>query len=819
MTDDEKLLKDILLELKKKYSQQWKQYESKTLEIFETIAKLLLEENPPTKEIVKLIKQLPPEINKMLYYIHGPGYYSKSRKINILSVVLADKTFKEFVTTAATVKELDTDTVKTLKAKMEAIKIPEAEVGLSIISTWASMVNPNIFIPLHGHVQSREFREILRRITDIQIVYGGGWRKHVSDYLEFLRKINKIKSDLDIETAFEAAFYISKFSKEIELVENQKTPQKRGYYLEITKPPGKPYKENHVGRFLWSPADQKYWDGREGKMGLLKPGDIILHDVKGGIVGVSTVKEKVKEVSKEEVIKIFTDEGIWNEEYSKFAEEWFRKSSNGKFYLVRLKDFKEFDEKRRYGELKNLPPQYSLQGVYLTEISPEVLEELNIPFNGDANDQNQGITDRGKKNTLSDYLMSEGYLYPEYLIAQFYTALKTKGFVILSGLTGTGKTKIAQEMAELIGQSKDNFLFLSARPDWRDSKPLLGYYNPLNEKYYKTPLLELILRAKEDYERNKENAMPYFIILDEMNLAHVEYYFADFLSVLESGRDGSGFTRESIKLHDVDKVEKEQGIPKEIKLPPNLYIIGTVNMDETTYSFSPKVLDRAFTIEFHDVKLVEYLEALKRNNGKEKKWSELRNIILKDLRRNGKFMSVSKEDDIEKALRELKDTSNGKYWEILDQLNKVLEPYDMHFGYRVVDEIALFFKNAKESWDKGFVEFESDGEIFDLALLMKLLPKFHGNRKKLDKPLKEVLKLCMREDDQIIVKFEANERESEIKLPDEIDKLNSDAIVAMLSNWEKEEKGYEKHFRFKHTARKVLRMLRQLYEIGFASFS
>ena len=288
-----------------------------------------------------------------------------------------------------------------------------------------------------------------------------------------------------------------------------------------------------------------------------------------------------------------------------------------------------------------------------------------------------------------------------------------------------------------------NHMFLSVRPDWRDSKPLLGYYNPLTGEYHKTPLLEFILRAKEDYEKNRENAMPYFIILDEMNLAHVEYYFADFLSVLESGRDERGFTRESIKLHNDDAIEKLQGIPKEIKLPPNLYIIGTVNMDETTYSFSPKVLDRAFTIEFHDVNLGEYLEALKKNNGKEENWSELRNIILKDLRRNGRFLSVSKEDDIEKALRELKDTNNGKYWEILNQLNKALKPYDLHFGYRVIDEIALFFKNAKGSWRAGVVEFENNNdenninnEIFDLALLMKVLPKFHGNRKKLEEPPK-----------------------------------------------------------------------------------
>jgi 5-methylcytosine-specific restriction endonuclease McrBC GTP-binding regulatory subunit McrB len=103
-----------------------------------------------------------------------------------------------------------------------------------------------------------------------------------------------------------------------------------------------------------------------------------------------------------------------------------------------------------------------------------------------------------------------------------------------------------------------NYIFLSVRPDWRDSKQLLGYYNPLDNKYYKTPLLELILKATEDYKENKENASPYFVILDEMNLAHVEYYFADFLSVLESGRDEEGFTREGIKLHNVDEIETNQ---------------------------------------------------------------------------------------------------------------------------------------------------------------------------------------------------------------------------------------------------------------------
>ena len=575
---------------------------------------------------------------------------------------------------------------------------------------------------------------------------------------------------------------------------------------------------------------------------------------------------------------------------------------------------------------------------------------------------------------LKQYFRSRGYHFSKHLIAQFYTALKTKGFVILSGLTGTGKTKIALEIAKLLEKKEEitlpqlltawgsedpeqkfecainwikeliskegyailawddsdtirsisepfilwigyksgvrygfivskkypkedvlnnsalkekikkgfewsielyepleeemkknkifleatqvielekklsykkfygldlgrpleqvarkgysrvrisdenifrmtkNSIFLSVRPDWRDSKPLLGYYNPLTREYHKTPLLEFILRAKEDYERNKENAMPYFIVLDEMNLAHVEYYFADFLSVLESGRDESGFTKESIKLHDVDKVEKEQGIPKELKLPPNLYLIGTVNMDETTYSFSPKVLDRAFTIEFHDVKLGEYLEALEKNNGKEEDWSELRNIILKDLRRNGRFLSVSKEDDIEKALRELKDTNNGKYWEILNQLNNALEPYDLHFGYRVVDEIALFFTNVKESRDRKIVEFESKDEIFDLALLIKVLPKFHGNRKKLEKPLLLLLKLAK----EGTLEIEDAHKKVEELFKDifgvESTQDRKGVVVKELIN-------PSNTYVFQHTARKVLRMLRQLYEIGFASFS
>ncbi|ASJ09712.1 hypothetical protein A3L11_00800 [Thermococcus siculi] len=720
--------------------------------------------------------------------------------------------------------------------------------------------------------------------------------------------------------------------------------------MEITKPFGKKktlsnrdflnLDKTHVGRFLWSPADEKYWNGHEGKMGLLKVGDIVLHDVNRKIVGYSSVIEEASKEgkTKEEVIELFKETGIWTEDYREFAEGWFSKSKNGKFYVVKLGNFRKLNKPLKYSEVRGLPSSGGLERVYLIDISPEVLKKLGIV--------QEGIDTRVVK--LDEYFASKGYLYPKHLVSQFYTALKTKGFVILSSLTGTGKTKIAQELAELTSSIwanelpnvfskwegtddefensieeiqrviKDNrfvillwgpegevrnveppfvfwighqnkakaaalviekysaeealreagelsrgfkwnlgkynetfesavknhhskygsavvfkvveiipliepidasevslrvgfkrvapfknlkfgdpssksFLFLSVRPNWRDSKALLGYYNPLTGEYHRTELLDFLLRAVEDYRNNSTNSKSYFVLLDEMNLAHVEYYFADFLSVLESGRNNKGFTREGIKLHDSREVEAFEGIPRVLKLPPNLYIIGTVNMDETTYSFSPKVLDRAFVVEFHDVDLEKCPPA---NENSSENFEGLRDALLDDLRgHEGRFLASQKEQ-MNEAVNELKTIND--YWKILQELNRALEPYDLHFGYRVVDEIALFFKNAKESGGKGIIEFESDDEIFDLALLMKVLPKFHGNRKKLEKPLKEVLKLCLDGNSPLDVEY-----------------LKLDRLLEMLKNWEKE----QENFRFKHTARKVLRMLRELYEIGFASFS
>ncbi|MEM2691307.1 MAG: hypothetical protein QXS01_04310 [Candidatus Bathyarchaeia archaeon] len=559
---------------------------------------------------------------------------------------------------------------------------------------------------------------------------------------------------------------------------------------------------------------------------------------------------------------------------------------------------------------------------------------------------NEQPNQQGNKFKLSEYFKVRGFYFTDEQIATFYAALKTKGFVILSGLSGTGKTKLAELFAELfateqeeeepqevgetdivldvqpymlkykrfiipvrywemlqplsigeelkieivVGEASercklkrwehpanpqgytqlllkgkvaqwfvdnlrtgDRFkiepqydddgnlqslnlmklekrkvrrlqtvhLFLSVRPYWRDSKALLGYYNPLTERYESTPLLKFLLRARDDYEKNGDNAKPYFVILDEMNLSHVEYYFADFLSVLESGRDERGWTKEPLRLHSFKRSirdQDEQEIPPEFHLPPNLYIIGTVNIDETTYMFSPKVLDRAFTIEFRDVDFSDYPKS--GSDSAKQIADQIRDAILNDLRNGGKFCAVAADKGkIKRAIEE----GLGDAKQQLEELNRRLQPYDLHFGYRVLDEIALFVRYAKSLPEEVGKALNGD-EALDYAVLMKVLPKFHGPRQKLERPLREILKWSAANDTPEWVK----DLTKQPTLQDIV------SLLGKLAQPQKRQEGAEKQegtnrqedaqqqeskFRYPATAKKALQMLRQLYETGFASFA
>lgn len=275
-----------------------------------------------------------------------------------------------------------------------------------------------------------------------------------------------------------------------------------------------------------------------------------------------------------------------------------------------------------------------------------------------------------------------------------------------------------------------NSLFLSVRPDWRDSTSLLGYYNPLTETYEWTEFLRFILRAAESFR--KGDGLAWFVILDEMNLAHVEYYFADLLSIIESGRDDEGWSREPIRLTYPDG-KTDNPPPHEIKLPPNLYIIGTVNMDETTHAFSPKVLDRAFTIELTEVDFSDYPPSPSATDSALS--DDEQQALLNAFTRGGKFARIDKDD-----IRAIVD-EHDEIRDWLQRLNIELAKHQFQFGYRVFDEIAQFIHNAEENGMFEDLDVSNAGWVraFDHAVYMKVLPKFNGSHARLHGPLTALL--------------------------------------------------------------------------------
>ena len=261
-----------------------------------------------------------------------------------------------------------------------------------------------------------------------------------------------------------------------------------------------------------------------------------------------------------------------------------------------------------------------------------------------------------------------------------------------------------------------NYEVVAVRPDWTDNRGLLGYFNPLTKQYNKTPFLELLLKASDD------PAHAYFLILDEMNLARVEHYFSDFLSCLESG--------EALHLHDSAEVEAGEvedsfAIPRRFHIPDNVFFTGTVNVDETTYMFSPKVLDRAFTIELNEVDLRGYTTS---------SLSQLETsptaLHLQEFAGWGAW-----EKPGEAHWRRFADLDLGQLRDMVVGLHSELAREQRHFGFRVANEIARFVTLAAQQTDGTS---EARWSALDLAILEKVLPKFHGTQQELTKTLENV---------------------------------------------------------------------------------
>ena len=343
----------------------------------------------------------------------------------------------------------------------------------------------------------------------------------------------------------------------------------------------------------------------------------------------------------------------------------------------------------------------------------------------------------------------------------YVAALRTKPFLLLAGISGTGKSRIVREFAfkscpeylqDKDGTTPGNYCMIEVKPNWHDSTELLGYYSRLGSKpgYQFTKFVKFLVKAKMYPD------VPFFVCLDEMNLAPVEQYFAEILSILETrkvviGEDGNktikteaiidaehfkalgkiggfapNFTDRDIymKLYDIDTesdIDEAVGKHTDLKtegltLPDNVVIIGTVNMDDTTHQFSRKVIDRAMTIEmnggnlrnmFGGSKNLEYLP-----DEKQKEWQ---------IAFTRRYVTA---DEVLEAHPNEAEELKDKLPSCLEQINMALKGTPFEVSYRVLNELTIM---VGVMLDEGMELDDAIAQSVNNILLMKILPRIEGD--------------------------------------------------------------------------------------------
>lgn len=391
-----------------------------------------------------------------------------------------------------------------------------------------------------------------------------------------------------------------------------------------------------------------------------------------------------------------------------------------------------------------------------------------------------------------------GLKYDSNFITRFVSSLLTKPFVILTGLSGSGKTKLAQAFAQWISKSQEQYKIIPVGADWTNREPLLGYPNGLEPNLYVMPdsgVLKLMLDALKDESK------PYFLILDEMNLSHVERYFADFLSIMESGEKLKLYTGEKRYSKDFkdEILDHKFLIPQEIEWPNNLFIIGTVNIDETTYMFSPKVLDRANVIEFR----ITTNEMKKFFTQREE--LNMKRLFIEENKENGgigqnmgsSFLVEAQKKTISK-IAPFESENN-----ILNNFFSELQKVGAEFGYRSAIEIELLITKLG---NVGLLDDEgqplNDNKKIDIAIMQKLLPKLHGSRKKLVNPLEILAGFCL---------------ERKIASPELAEQLKTKSTYEQFIFEKRDSRIWE--IKYTISFEKIERMLKNVIENGFTSYA
>ncbi|RJX40446.1 hypothetical protein D3P09_13040 [Paenibacillus pinisoli] len=375
---------------------------------------------------------------------------------------------------------------------------------------------------------------------------------------------------------------------------------------------------------------------------------------------------------------------------------------------------------------------------------------------------------------IKDYIKQKGFHFPDLLIENLYLSLKTKPFVILAGVSGTGKTKLVKLFAEALGATSNNkqFTLIPVRPDWSDPSDLLGYKD-LSGSFRPGQLAEVLVEASKAENRQKS----YFICLDEMNLARVEHYFSDVLSVIETQEWKSNHIVTAPLIYTESLSLEDQQVYGNLTLPDNVYLVGTVNMDETTHPFSKKVLDRANTIEFNYINLGQF-PMFKVGSAHDKGIKKVDNSFLRS-----EYLQLV---DVYQDHYDLVHRTTEK----LVKINEILEEIHSHVGFRIRDAVCFYM-----IYNERFQLFTEDA-AFDQQLLQKILPRVQGSSSSVKHALLQLMQGALGR-----------------TLP--ISELMDDAS-GLYERWSASHTvETAKH---PQTARKIAFMLRRLEEDGFTSF-
>lgn len=489
---------------------------------------------------------------------------------------------------------------------------------------------------------------------------------------------------------------------------------------------GATYTKERDGGFLWAPMlnkagrPQYHWD----TMDEVREGDVVLHYSNGALRAASRVTAAARPAPNPLDDQSWDDAGrLVEAQYEELNEpvalaaidESARIRQGSPFtvagsvqqvYLVRLQDAFVYELAQQFPELaEHLPSVPTPAPVPLPEVP--MPDELFHDF--------------------AAAVEASGLRFPEgtNLVRSFVSSLLAKPFAILTGLAGSGKTQLAMRLGEWFGtdeHGRHRHVVVPVRPDWTGPESIFGYEDALRTSasgafvWFVPEAFEFVLRAANDPEH------PYLLILDEMNLAHVERYFSDFLSGVESRRpvlpdlvvdQASG----QWVLRDVEA----QRLP----LPRNLFVVGTVNVDETTYMFSPKVLDRAFTFEFRVTS--DELDA------------DLQRPIAASAGEDHRvraFASLAERDDWQ---QEHPHPAREQIVSTLRSAHTILAGANQEFGHRTLYEILRFC---------AFFAATGDANVdtaLDLVMMQKVLPKVHGSRRRVEPVLTELATLSLGE--------------------------------------------------------------------------